>query len=307
MFAGKARARRLKKRITLVENGYEITEEMEKAIATAHNSEEIINYIASQQQDYEALIAQQDNVHSISQIKEDIDRSVELMENAYARSNDDIQQIHGVLDSMADSVSSMTRLQENFIQSFIALKDQMNAIRECTGMISDLSNQTNLLALNATIEAARAGEHGRGFAVVAGEVKKLSLDTAEASSKIDNSVEAFTEQINLIISETEKNKAELESMTHATDDAKDLFNAAKSNSDDNRQEISGIIDNINEDIVKLQSVASYHVTLHENTCKSYDDMKLFVEHHQYGSQMRELRNKVAELKSVLEKILNGAV
>lgn len=307
MFSGKERAKRLQKRITLVENGYAITEEMEKAIAGAHNSEEIMNYIDDQKADYEALIEQQDNVHSITDIKADIDESVEKIESVYNRNLNDIQNINHVLDSMSNSVESMKRLQETFIESFVVLKEQMNAIRECTGMIADLSNQTNLLALNATIEAARAGEHGRGFAVVAGEVKKLSLDTADASAKIDSTVEGFTEQINSIINETEKNKAELESMTNATDNARDLFDTAKTNSDKDRNEIVQIIENINDDIIKLQSVASYHSTLHESTCKSFDDLKLFVEHHQYGSQLRELKSKVSSLRTTLEKILNGAV
>jgi methyl-accepting chemotaxis protein len=307
MFSGKERAKRLQKRITLVENGYAITEEMEKAIAGAHNSEEIMNYIDDQKADYEALIEQQDNVHSITDIKADIDESVEKIESVYNRNLNDIQNINHVLDSMSNSVESMKRLQETFIESFVVLKEQMNAIRECTGMIADLSNQTNLLALNATIEAARAGEHGRGFAVVAGEVKKLSLDTADASAKIDSTVEGFTEQINSIINETEKNKAELESMTNATDNARDLFDTAKTNSDKDRNEIVQIIENINDDIIKLQSVASYHSTLHESTSKSFDDLKLFVEHHQYGSQLRELKSKVSSLRTTLEKILNGAV
>ncbi len=307
MFSGKERAKRLQKRITLVENGYAITEEMEKAIAGAHNSEEIMNYIDDQKADYEALIEQQDNVHSITDIKADIDESVEKIESVYNRNLNDIQNINHVLDSMSNSVESMKRLQETFIESFVVLKEQMNAIRECTGMIADLSNQTNLLALNATIEAARAGEHGRGFAVVAGEVKKLSLDTADASAKIDSTVEGFTEQINSIINETEKNKTELESMTNATDNARDLFDTAKTNSDKDRNEIVQIIENINDDIIKLQSVASYHSTLHESTSKSFDDLKLFVEHHQYGSQLRELKSKVSSLRTTLEKILNGAV
>ena len=307
MFSGKERAKRLQKRITLVENGYAITEEMEKAIAGAHNSEEIMNYIDGQKADYEALIEQQDNVHSITEIKADIDESVEKIEGVYNRNLNDIQNINHVLDSMSNSVESMKRLQETFIESFVVLKEQMNAIRECTGMIADLSNQTNLLALNATIEAARAGEHGRGFAVVAGEVKKLSLDTADASAKIDSSVEGFTEQINNIINETEKNKAELESMTNATDNARDLFDTAKTNSDNDRNEISQIIENINDDIIKLQNVASYHSTLHESTTKSFDDLKLFVEHHQYGSQLRELKSQISNLRTTLEKLLSGAV
>jgi methyl-accepting chemotaxis protein len=307
MFSGKARAQRLQKRIALVENGYAITEEMEKTITDDNHSEEIVNYIDGQKTDYEALVGQQDNVNSISAIKADIDESVEKIENVYNRNLNDIQNINSVLDSMSTSVESMKKLQETFIESFVVLREQMNAIRECTGMIADLSNQTNLLALNATIEAARAGEHGRGFAVVAGEVKKLSLDTADASAKIDNSVEGFTEQINNIINETERNKEELESMTSATDNARDLFDAAKTNSDKDRSEIAQIIENINEDIIKLQSVASYHITLHENTRKSFDDMKQFVEHHQHSTQLEELRGMVSNLRGTLEKILSSGV
>ena len=42
----------------------------------------------------------------------------------------------------------------------------------------------NLLALNATIEAVRAGDAGKGFAVVGGEVKNLSAQIGNATSKI---------------------------------------------------------------------------------------------------------------------------
>jgi len=64
-------------------------------------------------------------------------------------------------------------------------------ISEVTNLINRIAGQTNLLALNATIEAARAGEAGRGFAVVAQEVKSLAGQTADATRKISQRIEAI--------------------------------------------------------------------------------------------------------------------
>jgi methyl-accepting chemotaxis protein len=66
-------------------------------------------------------------------------------------------------------------------------------LRDMAHSVSVIAAQTNLLALNATIEAARVGEHGKGFAVVAGEVRRLSLISAETGKTINARVHQITE------------------------------------------------------------------------------------------------------------------
>ena len=64
------------------------------------------------------------------------------------------------------------------------LNQQNKQIQTILTSIEDISEQTNLISLNASIEAARAGEHGKSFAVVAGEIRKLAVNSRQATNQI---------------------------------------------------------------------------------------------------------------------------
>ncbi len=75
----------------------------------------------------------------------------------------------------------------------------MEQVQRVSSAIDAIAAKTNLLALNATIEAQRAGEAGRTFAVVAAEVKKLALETRQATDEINRTMETFVVQAGHVI------------------------------------------------------------------------------------------------------------
>ena len=297
----------IKVKNTKITDAFNVASEIQDTLVKDKKGSQLKQYVDDLASDHRDVLAQEDNLSSLDNIKESIDASIQRIEEVYNNNAQEIEQIRMVLDGLTTSINSMQQLQESFINSFVGLREQMKSIRECTEMISDLSNQTNLLALNATIEAARAGEHGRGFAVVAGEVKKLSLDTAEASSKIDSTVDGFNHQIDTIITETETNKKMLEDMSNSTNNAQSIFNNTLEKEEHNKSSMSGILTSINENVIKLQSVASFHLSLQKTTESNFQKIEQYIDQKiANNSYLSEAVRNLGILKELLETALKSS-
>jgi len=97
--------------------------------------------------------------------------------------------------ALAEHQSRFEASQDAYRQQVAAVNDKVRQLTPLATSISEISRMTNLLAINASIEAARAGQEGAGFKVVAAEVRRLSMQTAQAARQIGDGISEATSAI----------------------------------------------------------------------------------------------------------------
>ena len=101
-----------------------------------------------------------------------------------------------------ESATQVAAESKERMQKAMQGAEVIREIANVSSAIQEIASQTNLLALNASIEAARAGEAGKGFAVVAEEIKKLSEDTDEEISKVNDLTAKVFESVKALFRES---------------------------------------------------------------------------------------------------------
>ena len=196
--------------ISIIESLCKIQENFSATISTVQSNTECLNddvRKVDSQTDNVAASAQEiaATIHEVADANSNLANNVQEINNMIAEVDSEITTMSGITkdlhenskqiaDANIDAVNALSEMSTGNKHSIKATADiikhvedtntTIQGITEVLKMIESVADQTKLLSLNASIEAARAGDAGKGFAVVATEIQKLSEQSTEGVSQI---------------------------------------------------------------------------------------------------------------------------
>lgn len=137
-------------------------------------------------------------------------------------------QANQLSEQAAQKIDGGSQRMESLCEAMRRINKSSESIEKVIKTIQNIAFQTNILSLNASVEAARAGEAGRGFSVVANEVRSLAGQSANA----------------------------VKSTSALIENSADAVQAGKKASEETSQFLKGIIDEVSQMSVLLQSIST---------------------------------------------------
>jgi len=137
-----------------------------------------------------------EEVKQTALISSDKAKSVsETAENSVKSVQEGLRSSKKVIERMNYIGVQMQAIAENIVN----LSKQSMEIGSVTSTVNDIAEQSNVLAVNASIEAIKAGEQGRGFGVVAEEIRRLAVQSKDATRQVGRILNDAQKAINTAV------------------------------------------------------------------------------------------------------------
>ena len=217
---------------TLLDSGYKLDEMADSSSKTADGIncavEDISRGSVSQAEDIEATNVR---VEEMGKLIERIVSEVENLQQTARSMNEAGSESAQIMRELSvtndETVAAIGRVSDNVRTT----DESVQRISEAVNLITAIADQTNLLSLNASIEAARAGEAGKGFAVVATEIQKLSVESNESASHIQEAIAKLSQDSAKSMGEMDSLHAKLDEQQTKLQETMDKFHTVSAGID----------------------------------------------------------------------------
>ena len=219
--------------------------------------------------------------------------------------------MHESSEKAAETLANLQRINSEVERIIGEVQEQTNRtndsvqqIYKATAFIASIAEETDLLSLNASIEAARSGESGRGFAVVAEQIKKLSEQSNQSSSEIEETAMMLSEDSQKAVEIMQKMQEIIVSQSESMQDTQKVVEevvAQIANSMQSIQQIKETTEHLanvrNEVLQAVETLSNIAQDSVSGTKKTYEDTEevvdTFKQVYMSAEQLREIADQLA--------------
>lgn len=225
--------------------------------------------------------------------------------------NSNAEFMHQSSEKAAETLSNLQHINSEVERIISEVQEQTNRtndsvqqIHKATAFITSIAEETDLLSLNASIEAARSGESGRGFAVVAEQIKKLSEQSNQSSSEIEETAMMLSEDSQKAVEIMQKMQEIIVSQSESMQDTQKVVEevvAQIANSMQSIQQIKETTEHLanvrNEVLQAVETLSNIAQDSVSGTKKTYEDTEevvdTFKQVYMSAEQLREIADQLA--------------
>ena len=225
--------------------------------------------------------------------------------------NSNAEFMHQSSEKAAETLSNLQHINSEVERIIGEVQEQTNRtndsvqqIHKATAFITSIAEETDLLSLNASIEAARSGESGRGFAVVAEQIKKLSEQSNQSSSEIEETAMMLSEDSQKAVEIMQKMQENIVSQSESMQDTQKVVEevvAQIANSMQSIQQIKETTEHLanvrNEVLQAVETLSNIAQDSVSGTKKTYEDTEevvdTFKQVYMSAEQLREIADQLA--------------
>lgn len=270
----------------LAQSSHHVARDMEQNVASTQEVNANVNHLVS---NFEKLNSK------VMEVENFLQASLEMLEENR---------------STLESINQFKEdLKEEFKEALInnkALEDYSNVIYQAIDYIKKMSSQINLLAINAAIESARAGEAGKTFAVVAGEIRKLAVESGNATGEIEATVKHISVKIDQSSQSMVKCNTRVLDLDQVISHSAQAINQIKGTISEISTGVQNLRDMSGEQIASLKGIEeamAYVADVVENTSSiTFNSIQLIDKQEEKNTEILEFCTKLSEVSEDMQLV-----